>query len=108
VHACRRHYPGGTARTRLLNSLAMSVFPVLMSGRLPHQDFRGLLSVHFRYGLHARRVARATLYTEGFDGFVTSTAASIATGRSNSCRAGLLSSWRTAPFHGAHQRFPNV
>ena len=31
--------------------------------------------VHSRYGLHARRVARKTLYTEGSDGFIASTAA---------------------------------
>ena len=37
---------------------------------------------HSRYGLHARRVAYATLYTEGSSSFVTSTAASVATGRS--------------------------
>jgi hypothetical protein len=41
--------------------------------------FRGLLSVHSRYGLHARQVAQATLYTGGSDGFVTSAAAPIAT-----------------------------
>ena len=41
---------------------------------------RGLLSVYSRYGLHARQVAIATLYTEGSNGFVTSAAASIATG----------------------------
>jgi len=41
-----------------------------------------LLSVHSRYGLHARQVALATLYTEGFNSFVTSTAASVAAGRS--------------------------
>src|SRR5207245_6837348 len=35
---------------------------------------------HSRYGLHARRVAYATLYTEGSSSFVTSTAASVATG----------------------------
>jgi hypothetical protein len=27
---------------------------VSQSGRLPHYPFRGLLSVHSRYGLHAR------------------------------------------------------
>ncbi|MGA8656875.1 MAG: hypothetical protein WB586_12070, partial [Chthoniobacterales bacterium] len=32
------------------------------------------------YGLHARRVAQATLYTGGSDGFVSSAAAPIATG----------------------------
>jgi hypothetical protein len=41
--------------------------------------FRGLLSVHSRYGLYARQVAQATLYTGGSDGFVTSAAAPIAT-----------------------------
>jgi hypothetical protein len=50
-------------------------------GRLLHYLFRGLLSVHSRYGLHAHRVAFATLCTEGFSGFVTSTTASIVTGR---------------------------
>jgi hypothetical protein len=41
--------------------------------------FRGLLSVYSRYGLHARRIAIAILYTEGFNGFVASAVASIAT-----------------------------
>ena len=45
-----------------------------------HYSFRGLLSVYSRYGLHTRQVAIATLYTEGSNGFVTSAAASIATG----------------------------
>jgi hypothetical protein len=51
--------------------------------------FRGLLSVHSRYGLHARGVAYATLSTEGFDDFVTSIAAPIATGWNDSCQAGI-------------------
>src|SRR5437016_13264270 len=50
------------------------------AGRLLHHYFRGLLSVHSRYGLHARRVALATLCTRGFSGLVASTAALIATG----------------------------
>jgi hypothetical protein len=45
--------------------------------------FGGLHSVHLRYGLHARQVAKATLYTKGSDSFITSTAALIATGRSD-------------------------
>ena len=45
-----------------------------------HCRFRGLLSVHSRYGLHAHRVAYATFYTEGFSSFVASAAASVATG----------------------------
>src|SRR5215813_6727206 len=40
----------------------------------------GLLSVHSRYGLHARGVALATLSIESSDSFVASTIVSIATG----------------------------
>ncbi len=58
-----------------------SAFPVTQAGRLLHYPFRGLLSVHSRYGLHARRIAIATLSTGGFSGFVTSTTAPVATGR---------------------------
>ena len=54
--------------------------PLLAVGRLLHYTFRGLLSVHSRYGLHARQVAYATLYIESSDSFVASAAASIATG----------------------------
>jgi len=42
-----------------------------------------------RYGLPARGVAKTTLSIEGFGDFVTSTAAPIATGWSESCRVGL-------------------
>jgi hypothetical protein len=42
--------------------------------------FRGLLSVYSGYGLHARQIAIAILYTEGSNGFVASAVASIATG----------------------------
>ena len=66
-----------------------SAFPVSLAGRLPHQIFRGLLSVRSRYGLHARQVPYRTLYTRGFSRFVTSTTAPVATGRSDSCRAGF-------------------
>jgi hypothetical protein len=57
-----------------------SAFPESEAGRLLRCRFRGLLSVYSRYGLHARRVAYATFYTEGFSSFVASAAASIATG----------------------------
>jgi len=36
---------------------AAAAFPKTQVGRLPHRVFRGLLSVHSRYGLLARRVA---------------------------------------------------
>src|ERR1700675_4248408 len=58
-----------------------SAFPVSQAGRLLHHPFRGLLSVHSRYGLHAHQVAFATLFIEGFSGFVISTTASIVTGQ---------------------------
>ena len=45
--------------------------------------FRGLHGVHLCCGLPARRAAKAARCLEGFDGFVTSTAAPIATGRSD-------------------------
>src|SRR5215831_21201035 len=69
-------------RWKLIRSYIPIVFglPVLQVGRLLHQPFRGLLSVYSRYGLHARQVAYATFYTEGFSSFVASAAAPIATG----------------------------
>ncbi len=71
------------------SSFAISAFPEIMAGRLPHQGFRGLLSVHSRYGLHTHQVTFMTLYTGGFSRFVTSTTAPIATGWNESCRAGF-------------------
>jgi hypothetical protein len=47
-----------------------SAFPESQAGRLLHCPFRGLLSVYSHYGLHARQVAYATLYTGGSSGFV--------------------------------------
>src|SRR6266567_7371603 len=62
------------------------------------QSFRGLLSVHSRYGLHARQVAYATLYTGGSDGFVAFTAAPIATGWSEQFPGGTFTRSEPAPF----------
>ena len=61
-----------------------SAFPRFSAGRPLHYRFRGLLSVYSHYGLHARQVAYATLYTltGGSSGFVSSTTAPIATGPS--------------------------
>ena len=71
-----------------------SAFPVFTAGRLPHYLFRGLLSVHSHYGLHVRQVPYRTLYTRGFSRFVTSTTAPVATGRSESYRAGFAPAGR--------------
>src|SRR5215469_8194979 len=68
--------------------------PKGLSGRPAHCPFRGLLSVHSRYGLHARAVTvyRAPL-SEGFSHLVTSTAAPVASGWSG-CRVGLAPTGR--------------
>jgi hypothetical protein len=54
LHTCHRHYPGGTGRALSLSARPAAAFPIGLPGRLPHCAFRGLLSVHSRYGLHAR------------------------------------------------------
>lgn len=72
-----------------LSSPTVAAFPEISAGRLPHRVFRGLLSVHSRYGLHTRQVTYMTLYIGGFNRFVASTAAPIASGWSESCRAGF-------------------
>ena len=41
-----------------LTSPSISAFPSLRQGRLPHDSFRGLLSVHSRYGPHIRGMAK--------------------------------------------------
>jgi hypothetical protein len=72
------------------------------SGRLPHYAFRGLLSVHSCYGLYTRQVPFRTLYTGGFSRFVTSATAPIATGWSESCRAGFAPAKRPRLFTAHH------
>ena len=57
-----------------------AAFPEERAGRLLRYVFRGLLDVYSHCNLHAHRVAKTTLYTEGSSGFVTSAAASVITG----------------------------
>jgi hypothetical protein len=66
-----------------LSSPTMAAFPDFWAGRLPHCVFRGLLSVHSRYGLHTCQVTYMTPYTGGFSRFVAFAAAPIATGWSD-------------------------
>jgi len=91
LRTCRRQYPGGTAgsgRSRdglfqpFPSDPATSAFPGSMAGRLPHHCFRGLLSVHYSLRPARSRGHSLALSIEGSDGFVTSTAAPIASGRS--------------------------
>jgi hypothetical protein len=113
VRACHRHYPGGTAGSdRSWDGLsqpfpsgpATSAFPAKRPGRLPRRSFRGLLDVHSRYGLPARRATIIARCLEGSGGFVTSTAAPIATGRSDPVAGWELHPLKTHDFHGTPPR----
>ena len=54
--------PRQVGGSRSLILFPSSAFPKSAAGRLLHPKFRGLLSVHSRYGLHACRVAFTTLF----------------------------------------------
>jgi len=87
---CCRQYPGA-ATGCLVCSLPQPYqpSPIRVPGRPTHRPFRGLLGVHSRYGLHTRAVTVfRDSFTEGFNRFVTSTVAPVASGWS-SCRVGL-------------------
>jgi len=87
---CCRHYPG-TATGCSICSLPQSYqpSPIRVSGRPVHRPFRGLLGVHSRYGLHTRTVTVfRDGFPEGFNYFVTSIVAPVASGWSR-CRVGL-------------------
>jgi hypothetical protein len=55
--------------------------PLLSVGRLPHQPFRGLIERLLTLRPASSRDHQVILSIEGFNGFVTSTAASITTGQ---------------------------
>ena len=78
-----RTEPSASAIPSLLPLPSMSAFPEEWAGRLLCRQFRGLLSVYSNCSLCARRVANTTPYIEGSGGFGTSSAASIATSRSD-------------------------
>jgi hypothetical protein len=89
VRACCPLYPGGTAGSdRSWDGLfhpfpsipATTAFPKTEMGRLPRRKFRGLLGSSLALRPARSRDRRAVLCIEGFDGFVASTAAPIATG----------------------------
>ena len=92
LRACCRQYPGGTAGSdRSWDGLfqpfpslpATAAFPGSMAGRLPHHCFRGLLGVHYSLRPARSRGHSLALCIEGSGGLVTSTAAPIASGRSD-------------------------
>ncbi len=70
--------------------------------------FRGLLSVHSRYGLHTRAATEfCGPLSEGFSHFVTSIAAPVASGWSIS-PGGIRTHWKAPPLHGAHPQETSV
>ena len=79
-HSANAHTPAGPMGLFARTLPSTAAFPRFTASRLLHHPFRGLHSVHFRYGLQTRQVASATLYTRGFSSFVASTTALIATG----------------------------
>src|SRR5205085_11113955 len=85
-----------------------SAFPRFAAGRLLHHPFRGLHSVHHRYGLQTRQVTNVTLYTRGFSSFVTSTTAPIASGWSEPVPRRDYPRCGPAPFHGARESRASV
>ena len=79
---CRRHYPGAVTG-RFVCSLPQSCqpSPQWQAGRPARRLFRGLLGVHSRCGLHTRAatVIRGS-HSKGFNRFVNSTVAPVASG----------------------------
>ena len=87
---CRLLYPGGSAECicRLLpqhGSTSPRVSRVVFRIDL----FEASSDVHLRYGLSLRGATKVALCIEGSDNFVTSIAASIATGQSDYSQVGL-------------------
>jgi hypothetical protein len=99
---CRRHYPGAVTG-RFVCSLPQSCqpSPQWQAGRPARRLFRGLLGVHSRCGLHTRAatVIRGS-HSKGFNRFVTSTVAPVASGGST-LPGGTFTHWEAPPYHGA-------
>lgn len=81
-------------------SFAAAAFPQFGDGRLPHYSYRGLLSIHSRFGLQLRQVAISDPYTRDSGSFVTSTTPPVATGWNDPCRTGLTPAKHQTPFQG--------
>jgi len=74
--------PRRNCKVRLsLTSFVTLAFPTYPLGRLPHQLFRGLLERSLALRPASSRDHQVILFIKGSDGFVASSAASIATGQ---------------------------
>ena len=114
LSTCRRHYPGGTAGS---DRFMRGCQPLGIPQRRRPSPFIWRVGSHIKpfeacsafTRVTACRLAappRRYLCLEGSDGFVTSTAAPIASGWSDRvCRAGLAPAGKTLPFHGAQYNY---
>jgi hypothetical protein len=90
VQACRRHYPGGTARACRSTSTDDSGLPPPLAGSAPTSDFSRPARRSHTLRPACSRGPQGTLSIEGSSSFVTSTAAPIATCPSRNCHCGSL------------------
>jgi len=81
-------------------SPAAAVFPCSSGVGFRIALFEDCSAFTARYGLHARRSPKVTLYTGGFSSFVTSTTARITTGWSDKLPGGNRTRGRCTPLHG--------
>src|SRR5271169_1868734 len=80
-----------------------SAFPVRKAGRLLHRPFRGLLSVHSRYGLHAHRVAMRPFSPKASAASLPPPLLRLLPGGTNQLPGGTSTRCGPTPFHGAPQ-----
>src|ERR1035441_1170181 len=82
-------------------SPSTAAFPVKQSGRLLQLFFRGLLSVHSCYGLHARRVAKRPFPSKAPTALLPPLPLRLLPGGANQFPGGSCTRLSPAPFHGA-------
>jgi hypothetical protein len=101
MHACCCHYPGRVDEPVRSYCCIDFGLPHISGGSAPALSFSRPVR-HLRdYGLHARQVAFATLYTGGSSRFVASTTAPIATGWSEPVPGWEFHPLLTSASHGA-------
>src|ERR1017187_9446439 len=75
-----------------------AAFPVKQEGRLLQLLFRGLLSVHSRYGLHARGVAKRPFTPRAPTASLPPLPPRLLPGGANQFQGGSCTRWSPAPF----------
>jgi hypothetical protein len=101
--ACCRHYPG-TASGRSFRSLHQTYQPSPhgWAGRAVQRPFRGLLSVHSRYGLHTRQVTKCDPLYQRLQPLRYLLDCSDCFWPERHLPGGTFTQWKTPPLHGAH------